>query len=183
VTAAGNAADYLLSQGAGGDVAVVDAGQQHTYEQLNAAAGSLASELAQLDLPPGARVGVLGPNSLFWVAAYLAAIKLDLVAVPFSDKLNPADVERNARLVQLDAACIDRRVMRRFAAAFDAGTPLLTDESLVEPRAPHWPESHVDPDRDAVLMFTSGTTSRRPGHASQHPGEHRLDHRVPGTPG
>jgi long-chain acyl-CoA synthetase len=160
VTAPGNAADYLLAQGAGGDVAVVDAGEHHTYERLESAAGALAAELAQLDLPPGARVGILGPNSLFWVAAYLASMKLDLVAVPFSDKLNPGDVQRNARLVKLDAAFVDRRVLRRFASSLDDDMPLVTDEALVEPRGPHWPESAADPDRDAVLMFTSGTTAR-----------------------
>ena len=160
MTAAVNAADYLLAQGANGDVAVVDAGQHHTYERLRASAGALAAELAQLGLPPGARVGVLGPNSLFWVAAYLAVIKLDLVAVPFSDKLNPADVLRNAGLVELDAVLVDRRVQRRFAAAFADGTPVVTDEALIDPRAPHWPDRVTNPDSDAVLMFTSGTTAR-----------------------
>jgi acyl-CoA synthetase (AMP-forming)/AMP-acid ligase II len=57
----------------------------YTYGQLHSAAGRLAAGLATLDLPPGSRVGVLGPNSLFWVAAYLAAMKLGHVAVPFSD--------------------------------------------------------------------------------------------------
>ena len=132
-----NAADYLLAQTAGGDVAVVDAGQHHTYEDLMASAGALAAELEQLGLPTGARVGVLGPNSLFWVAGYLAAIKLDLVAVPFSDKLTAADVQRNAGLVDLDAAFVDRRVLRRFASAFPDGMPVVTDEALVQPLAPH----------------------------------------------
>jgi acyl-CoA synthetase (AMP-forming)/AMP-acid ligase II len=159
VNAGTNAADYLLEQGADGDVAVVDGGKHHTYAQLRAASGALAAELATLGLSPGARVGVLGTNSLFWVAAYLAVIKLDLVAVPFSDKLTPADVTRNARLVRLDAVLADRRTLRRFDSAFETDVAILTDEALAAPRDPHWPESVTDPDRDAVLMFTSGTTA------------------------
>lgn len=159
MTSGANAADYLLEQGADGDVAVVDGGRHHTYAQLRAACGALAAELADLGLPPGARVGVLGPNSLFWVAGYLATMKLDLVAVPFFDKLTPDDVTRNAALVHLDAVLADRRTLRRFTAAFGADLPVVTDEALTAPRDPHWPESATDADRDAVLMFTSGTTA------------------------
>ena len=91
-----NTSDYLLAHAAPGDVALVDADERYTYAQLRSAAGRLAAELAALDLPPGSRVGVLGPNSFFWVAAYLAVMKLDHVAVPLSDKLTPEDVRRNA---------------------------------------------------------------------------------------
>lgn len=158
-----NAADYLLEQGTDGDVAVVEGDRRHTYAQLRAACGALAAELAALGLQPGARVGVLGTNSLLWIAAYLASMKLDLVAVPFFDKLTEADVARNARLVRLDAVVADRLAARRFASVFDAASdaevPVLTDEALATQRAPHWPESATDPDRDAVLMFTSGTTA------------------------
>jgi long-chain acyl-CoA synthetase len=160
VTAAVNVTDYLLAQAEDDAVAIVDGDQQHTYEKLRAVAGALAAELSQLELPPRARVGVLGTNSLFWIAAYLAVMKLDLVAVPFSDKLTPADVQRNAGLVELDAAFVDRRVLRRFASAFSEGVPVVTDEVLVDPRGDHWPESAAQPDADAVLMFTSGTTAR-----------------------
>ncbi len=158
--AATNVSDYLLESGADHDVAVVDEGGHHTYAQLRAAAGALAAELSELGLPRGARVGVLGPNTLFWVAAYLAVIKLDLVAVPISDRLRPADVERNAGLVGMSAALVDRRALRRFGPAFAEGVAIVTDEVLAAPRAAHWPGGRTDPDLDAVLMFTSGTTAR-----------------------
>lgn len=82
-----NTSDYLLAEAAPDDVALVEAGQWYTYRELRTAAGRLAAELAALDLPAGSRVGLLGPNSFFWVAAYLAVMKLNHVAVPFSDKL------------------------------------------------------------------------------------------------
>ena len=93
-----NTSDYLLANAAQEGVALVEAGVPYTYGQLRTAAARLAAELEALDLPPGSRVGVLGPNSLFWVAAYLAVMKLNHVAVPFSDKLTPDDVRRNASL-------------------------------------------------------------------------------------
>ena len=139
---------------------MVDGGTRYTYAQLGAAAAKLAGELAALDLPPGSRVGLLGPNSLFWMAAYLAVMKLGHVAVPFPDKLTPEGVRRNADVAGCTAAFADRRSARRFPAVFAGGVPVLTEEALGGGCAPYWPASApADAGADAVLMFTSGTTS------------------------
>jgi hypothetical protein len=46
---------------------------------------------------PGAgRAGVLGPDALFRVAAYLGAMDCGLGVVPLSDKLSPAEARGNA---------------------------------------------------------------------------------------
>ena len=156
-----NTSDYLLADAAPDGVALVESGERYTYGQLRSAAGRLAADLAALDLPSGSRVGVLGPNSLFWVAAYLAVMKRNHVAVPFSDKLTPDDVRRNAGLVRCAAVFADRRAGRRFAGAFGDGIAVLTDAALRSGQEPYWPDPvPVDSGADAVLMFTSGTTSR-----------------------
>jgi long-chain acyl-CoA synthetase len=156
-----NTSDYLLAEAAPDRLAVLEAGERYTYGQLRSAAGRLAAELAALDLPPGSRVGILGPNCFFWIAAYLAVIKLGCVAVPFSDKLTPDDIYRNVGIAGCAAVCVDRRTLRRFSTAFADGLAVLTDEALRPSREPYWPEpGPVDPSADAVLMFTSGTTSR-----------------------
>jgi len=153
--------DYLLTGAAPDGVALVEAGRRYTYGQLHSAAGKLAAELAALDLPPSSRVGVLGPNSLFWVASYLAVMKLGHVAVPFSDKLTSDDIRRNANLVGCAAVCADLRILCRFPTAFDDDIAVLTNEALQSGREPYRPDPvPVDPGADAVLMFTSGTTSR-----------------------
>ncbi len=156
-----NTSDYLLAEAAPDSVALVDAGERYTYGQLRSAAGRLAAELAALNLPPASRVGVLGPNSFFWVAAYLAVMKLNHVAVPFSDKLAPDDIRRNADIARCSAVFVDRRVLRRFSVSLGSGLTVLTDETLWSGMEPHWPNAGpVDPSADAVLLFTSGTTSR-----------------------
>jgi acyl-CoA synthetase (AMP-forming)/AMP-acid ligase II len=156
-----NTSDYLLADAAPEDVALVEGDKRYTYGQLRSAAGRLAAELAALDLPPGSRVGMLGPNSFFWVAAYLTVMKLNHVAVPFSDKLTPDDVRRNVDIAGCAALFADRRFLRRFSAVFDEGLAVLTDEALRSSRDPYWPDATpVDPGADAVLMFTSGTTSQ-----------------------
>jgi acyl-CoA synthetase (AMP-forming)/AMP-acid ligase II len=156
-----NTSDYLLADSGPDDVAVVEAGKRYTYGQLRSAAERLAAELAALELPPGSRIGLLGPNSLFWIAAYLAVMKLGHVAVPFSDKLTVDDVRRNASIIGCTAVFADRRVVRRYSAAFGDGLAILTDEALRQGRESYWPPAvRTDPSADAVLMFTSGTTSR-----------------------
>ncbi len=154
-----NTSDYLLDRSAPGDVALVDAGQYCSYGDLRSAAGKLAGELSTLRLPAGSRVGVLGTNSLFWVAAYLATMKLNHIAVPFSDQVMPEDVRRNADLVGCAAVFVDRRCLRRFSPAFGEGIAVITDDTLTSSRKPYWPAaSPTDPGADAVLMFTSGST-------------------------
>jgi len=156
-----NTSDYLLADAAPNRVALVDGGERYTYGQLRSAAGRLAADLAALDLPSGSRVGVLGPNSFFWVAVYLAVMKLNHVVVPFSDKLAVDDVRRNADIARCAAVFVDRRVVRRFSSAFGDGLAVLTDEALQSSREPYWPSAvPVDPGANAALMFTSGTTSR-----------------------
>src|SRR5260370_23194337 len=156
-----NTSDYLLANAAQDGVALAEAGVRCSYGQLRSAAGRLAAELAALDLPPVSRVGVSGPSSLFWVAASLAVMKRGHVAGRFSDKLVPDDVRRNAGIAGCATVFADRRAVRIFSAALGDGLPVLTDEALRSSREPYWPSPvAVDQGADAVLMFTSGTTSQ-----------------------
>ncbi len=154
-----NTSDYLLSQADPCEVALVEGQREHSYADLKSAAAVLAGAVAALRLPAGSRVAVLGPNSLFWVAAYLAVMKLDLVAVPVSDKSTDEDLCRNFASVDCAAVLVDRRCLRQFSSALSV-IPLITDEVLSTAQdSADWPISATDPDADAVLMFTSGTTS------------------------
>lgn len=157
-----NTGDYLLSNAPSDSIALVDAGKRYTYGELRTAAGRLAAALAAADLRAGSRVGILGANSFFWVAAYLAAMKLNHVAVPFSDKFSPDDVRRNADLVGCAAMFVDRRALRRYSPAFvNDGIVILTDEILLSNREPYWPDDDtVASSADTVLLFTSGSTAQ-----------------------
>lgn len=152
-----NASDFLVG-GNSTDIALVDGGMAISYQELRVAATRLAAELCALKLPAGSRVGLLGPNSLFWIAGYLAAMKLNLVVVPFSDKATVEDVRRNSDIAGCAAVFLDRRCQRRFAAAFD-GITAITEAALATNLEPIWPDLPTDPNDDAALMFTSGTTN------------------------
>ena len=150
--------DFLLAAGHAGDTAIIEGPNRYSYAELRAAAGRIVAELGRLGLAPGSRIGLLANNSLFWVAGYLAAMKSGVV-VPFSDKNTVADLTSQAEWVGCTAVLMDRRSQRRLATAF-AGLPVVTDSTLGEPGMGEWPDVPTDPQADAALMFTSGTTSR-----------------------
>lgn len=155
-----NVGDDLLANGRPDDIAVVDGAARYTYRDLRAAVARLISTLEPLDLPAGSRVAILGPNSFFWIAGYLAAMKAGCVAVPVSDKATLDEVRRNLDLVAAAAMFVDRRALRRFGPALE-NVALVTDEALVSAAPVDLPApAGCDLDADAALMFTSGTTSR-----------------------
>lgn len=153
-----NVTDHLLTNAADDSVAVIDSGREHTYADLDAAVHILAGELAAHQPPAGSRVALLGPNSFFWIAGYLAIIRSGHVAVPLSDKATVDDLLRNITIAECGAALVDRRLERRFGSAFD-GIPLISDAALTTAGPVVINSAATDAGSDAVLMFTSGTTS------------------------
>ena len=81
-------------------------------------------------LPPGARVGLLSRNSLFWAAAYLAILRSGLVAVPFATVLTPADVLRKARFVDCDSFLLDSGLSRAFHDVVTSAARVLSESAL-----------------------------------------------------
>jgi len=157
-----NAADYLLQNAQDGRIALIEASGSSTYAELKAAAARLSGELRARGARAGDRVGILGQNSFFWVASYLAALKLGAVAVPFSAMLTPEEVGRNAEFARVRLVLLDRRQQRTFGSAFAEGTAIVTDAALGSAGPSAWPETPADFDAcsDAVLLFTSGTTAK-----------------------
>ena len=153
-----NFSDLLLARGRADDLAVVDGGERFTFAELRTAAARVAGALEGLALAPGSRIAVIGQNSFFWVAAYLAAMKLG-VAVPLSEKSTVPNLALQVEWAGCAAVLMDRRTQRRLGEAF-AAVPTLTDEVLLGSGREFWPVISGDLGADAALMFTSGTTSR-----------------------
>ncbi len=168
-----NIADYLLEHGDDQKVAIIFEDGQSTYADIRHAAAQVALLLQRQGIGAGDSVGLLGANSLFWVASYLAIMKLGAVAVPFSTMAMPEEVQAQLAFSGCRAACLQNRYHGRYESAFPAGLPLLMDDCL-DPASPaDWKSlpynSDFDEGREAALMFTSGTT--------QSPRAVRISHR------
>lgn len=117
-----NVTEYLLQNAKDSDIAIIEGSGSHSYAQLKAAVSRLSGELAAHGARAGGRIGVLGANSFFWVASYLAVMKSGGVAVPFSTMLTAEEVRRNADFAGVKAVFMDRRQQRAFGSAFAEGT-------------------------------------------------------------
>lgn len=176
-----NVGEYLLVTGRPDDVAVIDREGAHSYAVLRACTGALTARIRNWDLPPRSRIALLSGNSLFWVASYLAIMRAGHVAVPLAITSTEEDVRRKTSFVGCDAMLVDTPRRSRLAAAMEAmtyaadETAMSTEErgdgdvdgegvgdgTPTEGGAPGGSDhaEAVEPDDDAALMFTSGTTS------------------------
>lgn len=152
-----NFADYLLHGGAGDRIAIIDGPKRYSYDDLRGAVAALVAELDRLQIAPGSRIGVLGPNSFFWIAAYLAAMRVG-VAVPFSEKSTIDELSAQAQWLHCSALLTDRRTLRRAGPAF--ACPSITESTVFRPTLYTVQLNKICANDDAALMFTSGTTAQ-----------------------
>ena len=127
----------------------------------------------------GRHIGIIGDNSYEWCISYFAVLSGDGVAVPL-DKDNPS--EETAQLMRfgdVSAVICDRKSGRRLADYTDSSVILICTEETDDPRMLRFeellgygyreiargrrPDYPIDPDRMAVLLFTSGTTGAAKG--------------------
>jgi acyl-CoA synthetase (AMP-forming)/AMP-acid ligase II len=162
-------ADYLFEASSAKQTAIVAGKTLVSYAELRHLSARALFELLQLGAGPGSRVGILASNSVFWVAAYLATLKLGAVAVPFPTTRTVDDVRTMQSVAHCGFVCAEERLVERFRAGFDDSLVVMTDAVLRMPGPSDWPSVMVERDADAALMFTSGTTA--------HPKAVRITHR------
>ena len=158
-----NVADYLLEWGEDQQIALVADRSYYTYLDIRKKAATLAREILEAGAQPGDAVGILASNSLFWVAGYLAIMKLGCVAVPFNPASMPDELSILSDFAGCKVICVQRRYLRRFAKALPGDLPLISDDmpDCSDEDVALWnrlPDLESE-DQDAALMLTSGTTS------------------------
>jgi long-chain acyl-CoA synthetase len=157
-----NTADYLLQVGDDRQQAIITKDKIHTYGELREASARLYAMLQSVGIGPGDRVGLLGDNSLFWIASYLAILKLEAVAVPLPTVSTVEDLHRKERFIRCSAICIEKRYRRKYRDAFDEEIVQVT-EGVFDAHGPtRWEDFNngFNVHQDAALMLTSGTTAR-----------------------
>ena len=157
-----NIANNLLKNGRDDDIAFVTQDSQFSYREFREICTRFSSVLISQKILPGDSVGILGVNSVFWAAAYLASMKIGAVAVPFSTVFLPEELYRNIQFSACKILFTDRLLLKKYPFISSEFPHILLDESSLGSASVEVSEfdPDFDPSQDAALMFTSGTTSR-----------------------
>lgn len=155
-----NTADYLIGAAPDDAIAFVDDDRAYSYAELRGRIAGLTEVLQRHELPRGSAVVLVAANGLFWIAGYLAVIRAGLVAVPLPTVLGPPELAARAKWVGARAVLADALFTRRLASALPPGVALVGESEM--DRSGQWNARQSptldSPDRDAVYLFTSGTT-------------------------
>ncbi len=159
-----NICDYLLEKGDDRKIALITEDAAYTYHDIRVATANVVAALRAHGITGGDRVGLLGANSLFWVASYLGALKLGAVVVPFSTLAMSDELKSQKNFSGCKLTCVQQRFQMKFADALNDGLPLIVDECL-DLATPNLlddlaPQPDFDENHEAALMFTSGTTQK-----------------------
>jgi long-chain acyl-CoA synthetase len=156
-----NFVDYLFEFVNDNSTAIITKDAKYTFLDVKKLIGNAINELTSMNIKAGDRVGILGVNSAFWIASYLAIIKLGAVAVPLSTLLSSEDLKRNLEFVDCKLIFIDKTLIPKFSIILSEIRFINHSDLSLQSKPTIWPATLPDFDEnsDATLMFTSGTTS------------------------
>ena len=175
---------WLVSQGHADRDALVYGEERWTYGEAHSAIGSVANWLAEEGLQSGDRVAIAMRNYPEWLLSYWAVVSTGLTvsglnawwteneleyALKDSDpRVLICDEERYQLILPIRSSFPDLKiVVVRGDSDFPADTTpwstlLECDNAL--------PDVEIDPDSDACIFYTSGTTGRPKGAQLTHRG-------------
>ena len=156
---------------------VVWGDERLTYAQLSAVTDRLARALVARGTVKGDRVGIAMRNCSSWIVVYMAALKAGAVATLINGWWRADELAHALTLTTPALIIADPERGQRIAATgggwvvetIDIGQPIdIALASLLALGDGTEELPHVDPDDDATILFTSGSTGEAKGALSTH---------------
>src|SRR5687768_4164164 len=120
-----NLFEYLLQNAVDEKLAILSREEQVTYAQLKAMAEQYAFALENFGIQKGERVAILAENSAFWVATYLAILKMGAVAVPIPQRLSAETLRKLIEMMDIKAYCLDSARFTFYQSEFAKDAKLI----------------------------------------------------------
>src|SRR5258707_3047885 len=166
-------------------IAVTDGARRVTFTELERDANRFANTLVQRGLKPGEKISTICNNSVEFVKALFGIHRAGLVWVPVNTMLGPADMDYILYHAGVRFAIIDDNLHAqadRRAALEKRGTDLIAVDvtgnaaaqglanfnDLIKGHSDVEPEVDIDERDLALIIYTSGTTSRPKGAMHCH---------------
>ena len=154
-------------------------GRSWSYAEVFAQSRRLAGSLAaRYGVRKGSRVGIAMRNRPEWFPAFIAIQRLGAAAVLFNSRGKASELEAAADQTGCELIIADAPRAALFASAKVKAPVVLVDDeprpgavtfdSLMAEGSPEAAAAAVEPDDDALILFTSGTTGRAKGATLTH---------------
>lgn len=137
-----------------GPTALVFEQQEFTLRQLDRLTAGLAARLSDRGVSTGARVALMSSNRPEFAVAVRAIWRLGATVVLLSPAYKRGEIEHAVEVTSVSHAVGDSALLAGLMPMIDLDEPIETDDSYVADGELEEP----NPNADAVLVFSSGTT-------------------------
>jgi acyl-CoA synthetase (AMP-forming)/AMP-acid ligase II len=144
-------------------IGLVDNRRSLTWADLSRLVSAGVSRLGEVGVSAHDPVLLVAGNSVEGVIAYHSLLRAGAPAILLDRRCGPADVRGAIDAVEPRMVIVPQRERDRLQAEFGALPVLMLEEFVDGESATHSTGSEPDRDEVAVVLFTSGTTSRPKG--------------------